>query len=77
LRQHKRELLDLLEAKAHGLSDDCAPWLHIAKQILAGEFDGADKSTVESLTIGLRGIGHPLCRLALASLPKCRQMPAA
>jgi hypothetical protein len=47
---------------------DGAAWLHVARQILAGEFVGADRSTVESLTIGLRGIRHPLCRQALAQL---------
>lgn len=69
LRQHKPELLALLQAKADNLPDDCAPWLHVAKQVLAGEFDGADKSTVESLTIGLRAVNHALCRKALACLP--------
>jgi hypothetical protein len=68
LRQHKRELLDLLEARAAGLTPDCAPWLHVAKQILDGEFDGADGSTRESITIGLRPIRHPLCERALARL---------
>ena len=77
LRQHKAELLALLQTKAHNLPDDCAPWLHVAKEVLAGEFDGADKSTVESLTIGLRGIRHPDCRKALARLPKNPQKPAA
>ena len=69
LRQHKRELLDLLEANRHALPPDCAPWLHVARQVLAGEFDGCDHSTAESLTIGLRGIPHPRCREALARLP--------
>jgi hypothetical protein len=73
LRQHKREILDLLEARAYGLLPDCAPWLHVAKQVLAGEFDGADKSTVESLTIGLRSIQHQDCRKALAHLPKNKE----
>ena len=45
LRQHKGELLDWLEARDAGLAPDCAPWLHIAKQVLAGEFDGTDGST--------------------------------
>lgn len=50
------------------LPPDQAAWLPVARQILAGEFDGADKSTVESLTIGLRHIEHPLTRRALAWL---------
>jgi hypothetical protein len=76
LRRHKTELLDYLEAKAVSLPDDCAPWLHVAKQVLAGEWDDADKSTVESLTIGLRGISHPLCARALVRLPRNAQKPA-
>jgi len=77
LRTHKGELLSWLEACKAGLSTDCAPWLHIAKQVLAGEFDGADKSTVESVTIGLRGIAHPKCKLALDRLPRNPQKAAA
>ncbi len=68
LRQHKRELLDWLEARTCHLPPDCAPWLHISRQILAGEFDGADNSTVESLNIGVRGIRHPLCQQAVERL---------
>jgi hypothetical protein len=68
LHQNKRELLDLLETKSANLTSDCAPWLHIARQVLAGEFDGADRSTRESLTLGLRGICHPLCQQALARI---------
>ncbi len=68
LRQHKGELLDFLEGQAAGLAQDCAPWLHVARQILAGEFDGADSSTVASLKIGLRSIQHQTCQQALARL---------
>jgi hypothetical protein len=73
LRQHKREILSLLEGQAAGLAPDCAPWLHVARQILAGEFDGADNSTAQSLTIGLRGIRHPLCQQALIQLKGAQQ----
>jgi hypothetical protein len=51
-----------------GLSPDCAPWLAVAQQILAGEFDGCDRSTRESLSIGLRSISHPACGRALMRL---------
>ena len=68
LRQHKPQLLTWLEGRAARLTEDQIPWLHIAKQILAGEFQGADRSTRESLTIGLRSIQHPVCRRALAQL---------
>ena len=70
IRQHKPEIVSLLEAESANLPPDCAPWLHIARQILAGEFDGADNSTVQSLTIGLRGIRHPLCQQALIRLKR-------
>ena len=68
LRARKEELLSWLKARVDGLSVDRAPWLHIAKQVLAGEFHDADKSTVESLTIGLRSIQHPVCERALERL---------
>ena len=68
LRRHKRELLDLLETKSANLPADCAPWLHVARQILAGAFGDADGSTREALRIGLRSINHPLCRRALQRL---------
>ena len=72
LRQHKRELLDWLEARAAGLAPDCAPWLRVAWQILDGQFEGCDGSTRESLTIGLRNIRHPLCERALVRLKPAR-----
>lgn len=74
LREHKGELLDWLKDQAANLRLDEIPWLHVANQILAGEFDGADRSTVQSLTIGLRSIRHPLCRQALAVIKSA--MPA-
>ena len=67
-RRHKPVVMALLEAKSVNLAPDCAPWLHIARQVLCGEFNGATRSTVESLVIGLRGIAHPLCQQALARL---------
>jgi len=53
---------------ASGLPPDCVPWLHVASQVLASEFDRCDHSTRESLTLGFRSISHPLCRRALARL---------
>lgn len=72
LLAHKGELLDWLEARQAGLAPDCAPWLPVARQVLAGEFDGADRSTSESLAIGLRNIPHPACRRALERLKVAR-----
>lgn len=68
LRHHKRELLDLIEAKAANLPTDCAAWLHVARQILEGEFAGCPSSTRAALMIGLRSIPHPRCRRALELL---------
>ncbi|MHB8521012.1 MAG: TubC N-terminal docking domain-related protein [Limisphaerales bacterium] len=72
LRQHKAELLAFLAGEAANLPPDQRPWLHVARQILAGEFAGCDRSTRESLTIGLRSIRHPTCREALARLTACK-----
>jgi hypothetical protein len=68
LRRHKRELLDWLETRDNSLTPDEVPWLHVARQILAGEFDDADGSTAKSLMIGLRSIAHPRCQQALQKL---------
>jgi hypothetical protein len=68
LRAHKPEILAWVDARAAGLPADCAPWLHIARQVLAGEWDGADGSTCESLLIGLRAVEHLDCRRAVERL---------
>jgi hypothetical protein len=68
LRRHKQELLSWLSSRAAALTPDCAPWVYVARQVLDGEFDGVDRSTRESLIIGLRNIQHPLCRRALGWL---------
>jgi hypothetical protein len=44
---------------------DPGAWLAVAQQVETGEYEGADRSTVEGLVIGLRGIPHPLARRAL------------
>lgn len=68
LRANKAEILSLLEAEADGLAPDQAPWLHVAKQVLLSEFDKAEESAREAVFIGLRSIGHPLCRRAVEKL---------
>ena len=68
LRQHKQEILHWLEDCAARLRPDEMPWLHVARQVLVGEFDGGDSSTRESVTIGLRSVAHPLCQCALERL---------
>ena len=71
IRQHKVELLDLLEAHASNLSPDSGPWLHVARQVVEGEFDTIlDDSVSGSLKIGLRSVPHPICQRALAQLQK-------
>jgi len=69
LREHKTELLDLLKARGVHLTDDCVPWLHVARQVIEGEFDAVmDNSVRGSLVIGLRSVPHPVCQRALARL---------
>lgn len=68
IRAAKVALLCLLEAEALQLPLDCAPWLHVAVQVMAGEFDGGDRSMIESLVIGLRNVPHPRCQSAKARL---------
>jgi hypothetical protein len=68
LRQHKSKLLNWLEGRFPPLPPDSAALLHVARQVLAGEFDGCDKSTRERLTIGLWVIDHPLARRAREKL---------
>lgn len=70
IRSAKPILLPLIrEGQERRLPADVIPWLHIAKQVLQGEFAAhLDNSHRESLVIGLRNIGHPLCRRALEQL---------
>jgi hypothetical protein len=68
LRENKLEILSLLEAEADGLAPDQRPWLHVARQVLEGQFEGCDGSTREALSIGLRSINHAVCREALDRL---------
>ncbi len=51
------------------------PWLHVAVQVINGEFADADSSTIESLTTGLRHNPNPICRQAMALLPKNKETP--
>jgi len=62
LRENKPALLRFLSG---ALTPDCKPWIWIAVQVLAGEWDGADQSARQSLVIGLRSVPHPLCAAAL------------
>jgi hypothetical protein len=68
LRLHKCELLNWLEALSAGIPADSAAWLHVAWQVLDGQFDNCDNSTRQSLIIGLRSIAHPLACRSLEKL---------
>jgi len=57
------------------LSADQEPWVGVAERVLAHEFEHADDSTIESVTIGLRGIPHPICQKALARLRPNKEKP--
>jgi hypothetical protein len=46
LRKHKGELLVMLS------------WIHVARQVTGGEFEGADRSTAQILTTGLSSLAH-------------------
>jgi len=71
IRQYKCELLDFLNANISGNEINILPWLHTAKQILAGEFEGLlNKSVRRTLEIGLRNISHPQCQQALQQLTR-------
>lgn len=70
LRAHKPELMAHLEACRAGLPPDVRPWLHVARQVLAGEFDGGNRGLLESIAIGLHGTPHPDARRALEKLGK-------
>jgi hypothetical protein len=74
IRAAKPVLLPLVrDGEANRLTPDQVPWLHVAKQVHAGEFDDCDRSTCESLILGLRSIPHPICRQALAKIRECLQ----
>ena len=68
LREHKAQLIALLEIPDRDLEHYYADGLHMAEQILAGEFDGADSSTTENLFVRLRDFADPQCQLAVARL---------
>ena len=69
IRANKPEIMVLIEVRSLRLPSDCGPWIHIARQVLAGEFEGADRSTIASLLIGLNAIvKHPAGRQAFDRL---------
>jgi hypothetical protein len=45
-------------------------WSVIARAVLAGRYDRADRSTLESITIGLRSLPAPECKAALKRIEK-------
>lgn len=63
LRRHKPEIIAILQSKRNA-------WLHVAYQVLCGEFDGCDNSTCKKLTAGLLGVRHLRCQDALKYLNK-------
>jgi hypothetical protein len=67
LRAAKAQLLALLAA-GPGLRPDELPWLPVAGQVLAGEFDSGTRSELESVWFGVRTIRHPVCQQARARL---------
>lgn len=47
---------------------DSITWRLISECVLDGQFDDADKSTRESVEIGLRSIKHPVAQRAVERL---------
>jgi len=43
-------------------------WMQVAQNVLRGKYNKADKSTIESLKIGLRSIQNKICRQAFIEL---------
>ena len=53
------------------LEEDQKPWLDIARQVLRGEFEHADKGLVKSILYGLEGIArHPEAAKAIERLER-------
>jgi len=68
LREHRDAIRQYLEASRFGLTPDQVPWIHVARQVLAGEFSGAAGSLRASLVIGFKAVPHPICQQALDSI---------
>jgi hypothetical protein len=66
LRQHKHTILAYLDDM--GLPSHALPWVHVARQVNAGEFDGGTRSELESVLIGIRGSHHPAAVQAVERL---------
>jgi hypothetical protein len=60
LRTAKPQLLNLLKAGADPLSPEHYRCRHIARQVLAGEFDGGNRSTLERVFIRIKYFHYPL-----------------
>jgi hypothetical protein len=70
VRRNKSALLEFLGQKAASAEIDRARWLPVARQILAGEFDGADAPTMRTVKRTLRRLRHhdPIFPLAVERL---------
>ena len=68
LLEHKPAILEWLASGSVAFRPDELPWIHVARQVLAGEFEGANDSLRRSIAIGLRSIRHSICRAALARI---------
>lgn len=77
IKAAKPLLMAILDPKLIYLQPDQRPWVHTARQILSGEFDGPfavwGGSMIESLLIGVRGIHHPDCQAARVKLETALQ----
>ena len=68
VKVHKPAVLAILDAEAGVRSPDESPLIHLAQQVVSGEFVGASAVLTESITITLRASRHPQCVRALIVL---------
>jgi hypothetical protein len=73
LNRHRRQVVAFLLRRQTAAAVARRAWIHIARQVIASEFYGADRKTLQTLEAGLRTLPHhPLCQLALRRLDGMR-----
>ena len=73
VRQNKRLLLFHLDDEGGDKTQKA--WKHVARQVLAREFDQGSRSLLKSIQIGLRSIEDTEARLALEMIEKLLAKP--
>ena len=65
LKARKPDILALLDSEAGATPPNETPLVHLATQVVSGEFVGASPAMLESVAVSLRASRHPLCARAL------------